>query len=78
MITAEKLNTLYTNKPQPINRLATVTRVVNNRPYVRFDGEATEGSKQYAIATGLTFVVGDRVFLQAIGGTYIISYKITM
>ena len=77
MITAEKLNAMYQKPKQPINRLATVTRMENGRPYVRFDGEDSESTKKYATATGLTFAVGDRVFMQQIGGTYIIAYKIT-
>lgn len=77
MITAEQLNSMYSKDKKKENRLATVTRLEGGRPYVRFDGESQESSKKYAIAVGLTFAVGNRVFMQEIGGTYIIAYKIT-
>ena len=58
-------------------RMATVTRVVNSRPYIRFDGEANESPTRYPISTGLTFSAGNRVLLLPAGGTYIIIARIT-
>lgn len=59
------------------NQLATVTRVVSSRPYIKFDGESVESPVLYPYATGLTFATGNRVFMQEINGKYIIAYKIT-
>jgi hypothetical protein len=58
------------------NRLATVTALSGGRPLVTIDGETNQRTKLYPYASGLTFAVGDRVFLQAVGNSYVIAYKI--
>ena len=58
---------------QQIFRLGTVTNLFENgTAQVRFDGEESPSQKQYAFLSTYRPVVDDRVFLAAIGGTYVI------
>ena len=58
---------------QQVFRLGTVTNLFENgTAQVRFDGEESPSQKQYAFLSTYRPVVDDRVFLAAIGGTYVI------
>ena len=58
---------------QQIFRLGTVTNLFENgTAQVLFDGETEPSQKQYAFLSTYRPAVDDRVFLAAIGGTYVI------
>ena len=58
---------------QQVFRLGTVTNLFENgTAQVIFDGETEPSQKQYAFLSTYRPVVDDRVFLAAIGGTYVI------
>ena len=58
---------------QQVFRLGTVTNLFENgTAQVRFDGEESPSQKQYAFLSTYRPAVDDRVFLAAIGGTYVI------
>ena len=58
---------------QQVFRLGTVTNLFENgTAQVLFDGETEPSQKQYAFLSTYRPVVDDRVFLAAIGGTYVI------
>ena len=58
---------------QQVFKLGTVTNLFENgTAQVRFDGEESPSQKQYAFLSTYRPVVDDRVFLAAIGGTYVI------
>ncbi len=58
---------------QQVFRLGTVTNLFENgTAQVLFDGETEPSQKQYAFLSTYMPVVDDRVFLAAIGGTYVI------
>ena len=58
---------------QQVFRLGTVTNLFENgTAQVLFDGETEPSQKQYAFLSTYRPAVDDRVFLAAIGGTYVI------
>jgi len=58
---------------QQVFRLGTVTNLFENgTAQVLFDGETEPSQKQYAFLSTYRPAVNDRVFLAAIGGTYVI------
>jgi len=66
--------------PERENRRSGTARVVgffaNGEPRVQFDNENTPRNKQYARNAAYEPEIGDRVFMQTAGGTYIIAFPI--
>lgn len=64
------------NENKLIFKLATVTSVSNEFPFIKFDGESSASSKKYSLLASYTPAINDRVLLAAVSGTYVILGKI--
>lgn len=56
--------------------LATITGVYNDGVSIRVDGESAASYKHYRVNRAATYEVGDRVYVDKVGSTYIIAYPI--
>ncbi len=62
---------------QEVFRLGVVVELFSNKTAkIKFDGEETASQKQYAYLNNYSPVVGDRVVMAALSGTYIILGKL--
>lgn len=73
---SEFFSNINNNKDNKAFKLATVTAVSSGSPKIKFDGENTASLKQYAYIDGYIPVIGDRVLLASVGGSYIVIGKI--
>lgn len=74
----EKVVERWVNNPPGLNpwgRFGTVTALDNGKPVVRWDWE-DEGTRAYPYLSSYTPTIGDRVFLQRCGGSWIVVGKV--
>ena len=77
MITAEELVSMTEQEQQEPFKLATVVELFEiGTAKVQFDGEEEPSQKEYSYLASYTPVVGDRVLLASVAGTYVIMDKI--
>ncbi|MDB1980078.1 hypothetical protein PMZ73_21055 [[Clostridium] symbiosum] len=57
-------------------RMAEVAALSGGRPIVKFYGETKNSQKAYKYLSGYSPVVGDKVIMAKIGGTYVILGKV--
>lgn len=77
MITAEELIQIAKPNQQNPFKLATVVGLFDNgTAKIQFDGETEPSEKEYAYFSSYRPVVGDRVLLAKVGGTYVIMNSI--
>lgn len=57
-------------------RMATVTRITDGRPYVRFYGEGAVSQKPYKYISSYAPAVGDKVLMIRTGASYVIMGKV--
>lgn len=67
---------LYQPPKQPQTRFAVVSAVANGKYRLKIDINPTAGRKLYQYIGNGTLAVGDRVSLQRISGTYLITGKV--
>lgn len=78
----EKVVERWVNNPPGLNpwgRFGTVTALDNGKPVVKFDWDDEESSgRTYPFVASYSPVVGDRVFLQRCGGSWIVVGKVNV
>ncbi len=57
-------------------RMAIITAIQDGRPIIRFSGETKPSQKPYKRLAAYNPVVGDRVILAKLGGSYVILGKV--
>lgn len=61
---------------QPVIELAEITAVTANGVKIKIDGEDSSSDKEYKVNAAQKFVVGDRVKIHAMSGSYVIEYVV--